>query len=423
MLLTGSAPGADLRGLNLRGAYLHKADLRGADLRETNLSEAVLTEALLEGANLKASQCLGTDLQGAHLTGATLEAWNIDHATNLHAIDCSYVYLLEPIDAQGQRRDDHQRERLPHDPSKSFAPEDFEAYFKQVIEEVKLLIKNGVDAKAFQQAFQEVMRQYPQITPESLTGLRRIGNDVLATLKAPASLDKGALEQTFFAEYIPLQLENARLEALREGDQRVIEIERQRAEDHKSHAAQLAELAGRMVPVSNYNQNPTTVNISPVINPMIGGHNAEGQPSAMSTTTIQAGDGSLVNTGRIKTAGGMLNLGDLSDEARITIEAIPDQEPGTGQPSLRQLLNELKACIDADSHLTESSRAEALAEVKDLATAAQDPKKNVGPAHRAIDALKGLIAGLSETSKAVAETSKLVGAVKTLLPLIAGFFG
>jgi hypothetical protein len=79
--------------------------------------------------HLKASQCLGTDLSGAHLTGATLEGWNIDHATNLHAIDSAYVYLLEPFDALGQRRDDHHRERLPHDPDKIFGPGDFETYF------------------------------------------------------------------------------------------------------------------------------------------------------------------------------------------------------------------------------------------------------------------------------------------------------
>jgi hypothetical protein len=35
---------------------------------------------------------------------------------------------------------------------------------------------------------------------------------------------------------------------------------------------------------------------------------------------------------------------------------------------------------------------------------------------------KGGHVSLSETNKAMAETSKLVGAVKTLLPLIAGFF-
>jgi uncharacterized protein YjbI with pentapeptide repeats len=149
--------------------------LRGADLRGVNLSNAVLKGAHLENANLKGSQCLGTDFDGAHLTGTTLEAWNIDHTTNLRDVDCAYVYLLEPLDAQGQRRDDHHRERLPHDTDKTFGPSDFEAYFKQVIEEVKLLIKNGVDAKAFQAAFKEVMRLHPIITRKSLTGIKLLG--------------------------------------------------------------------------------------------------------------------------------------------------------------------------------------------------------------------------------------------------------
>jgi hypothetical protein len=105
------------------------------------------------------------------------------------------VYLPEPFDALGHRRDDHQRERLPHDPEKSFGLGDFETYFKQLIEEVKLLIKNGVDATAFQQAFQEVMRQHPQITPAAITGLKTSGNDILITLQAPADEDKGQAEQ------------------------------------------------------------------------------------------------------------------------------------------------------------------------------------------------------------------------------------
>jgi uncharacterized protein YjbI with pentapeptide repeats len=422
LLLGGSALGADLRGLNLRGAYLPQADLRGADLSEANLNEAVFTEARLEGANLKQSQCLGTDLEGAHLTGATLEAWNIDHATNLHAINCSYVYLLGPLDALGQRRDDHHRERLPHDSDKNFGPGDFEAYFKQVIEEVKLLIKNGVDAQAFQQAFQELMRQHPQIRPESITGLKKSGNDMLVTLEVPASVDKGAVEQTFFAKYNAMLLENAHLKGQLEGERLAAAVERQRAEDHSNHASQFAELASRLVPVTNQNQNPTSVTIAPVINPVMGSHNAQTQSPAVSNTTFHTGDGNLINTGSLNTAGGLLNLGDLSDQARLTIAALPDQRTAEGQPSLRQLLQELKDSVDADSQVPESSRAEALAEIKELATAAQDPKKNGGPARRAINTLKGLSAGLSETNKAMAETSKLVGAVKTLLPLIAGFF-
>ena len=142
----------------------------------------------------------------------------------------------------------------------------------------------------------------------------------------------------------------------------------------------------------------------------------------MSTTTIHTGDGNLINTGSLNTAGGLVNLGDLSDQARLTIAALPDQRTAEGQPSLRELLQELKASVDADSHLSETTRAEALGEIQELATAAKDPRANGAPARRAMNALKGLSAGISETNKAVEESSKLVGAVKSLLPLIAGFF-
>ncbi|MFM6129190.1 MAG: pentapeptide repeat-containing protein [Sphaerospermopsis kisseleviana] len=421
LLLSGSAPGADLQGLNLRGAYLPEADLRRADLRDTNLSEAVLAGAQLEGANLKASQCLGTNLAGAHLTGATLEGWNIDHTTKLEGVDCAYVYLLEPFDAHGQRLDDHHRERLPHDPDKTFGPGDFETYFKQMIEEVKLLIKNGVDFQAFQQAYQEVMRQHPQITPESLTGIRRIGNDVLVTLQPSAPVDKGAVEQTLSAEY-SLKLENARLQAQLEGAQRVGEVERQRAEDHRNHAAQLVELFGRPMPPAIPATAPANVTIAPVISPVMGNHSGPAQPPAVSTTTIQAGDGNLINPGTLHTGGGAMNLGDLSEQARLTIEALPDQRPAAGEPSLRELLLQLKASVDADTQLPEATRAEALAEVNELAVAARDPQAKGGLARRAMNALKGLTTGLSETNQALAESSKLVGAVKRLWPLLVAFF-
>lgn len=153
----------------------------------------------LRGAIFNDARLARVSFAASRRVAPRLEAWNIDHGTNLHGIDCAYVYLLEPFDAHGQRREDQHRERLPHDPAKSFEAGDFEIYFKQLIEEVKLLIKNGVDARAFQQAFQEVMRQHPQITQESVTGLKRSGNDLLVTLQAPASVDKGAVEQTFFA--------------------------------------------------------------------------------------------------------------------------------------------------------------------------------------------------------------------------------
>lgn len=137
---------------------------------------------------------------------------------------------------------------------------------------------------------------------------------------------------------------------------------------------------------------------------------------------IHAGAGSLVNTGSLSNAGSIVNLGALSDQARISIEALSDQRSAEGQPTLRELLQELKASIDADTQVPEDTCAEALTEVTELAKAAQDIEKNTGPARRAINVLRGLSAGISETNKAVEESSKFVGAIKRLLPLIAAFF-
>lgn len=144
--------------------------------------------------------------------------------------------------------------------------------------------------------------------------------------------------------------------------------------------------------------------------------------NAVNTTTINAGDGNVINTGTLDTSGGVVNLGVLSDQASISIEALPERSETADQPSLRELLQDLKASVDADTHVSDETRAEALIEVTELAKAAQDPKGNVGPSRRAMNALRGLSAGLTETNKAVEESSKLVGAIKRLLPLIAAFF-
>ena len=118
LLVTLQGAKGQFEAINLRGAWLEQVDLRGANLRYADLSGAALGQAQLQQANLKACQCLGTDFSAAELDGACLEGWNIDSGTNLAAVQASHVYLLECTDQWGQRRDDHQRERLPHDPKK-----------------------------------------------------------------------------------------------------------------------------------------------------------------------------------------------------------------------------------------------------------------------------------------------------------------
>jgi len=135
---------ADLRGVNLAGATLHRINFKGA-----NLNGATLEEAELHGANLTNAQCIGTDFTGAHLTGACLEAWNIDDTTIFKDIDCEYVFLKEEPDAKGNR------ERRPHNPDKVFQPGDFEKFFKEMLDTVQILIRQGIYPDVFRATLQD----------------------------------------------------------------------------------------------------------------------------------------------------------------------------------------------------------------------------------------------------------------------------
>ena len=355
LLVTLQGANGQFEAINLRGAWLEQVDLRGANLRYADLSGATLGQAQLQQANLKACQCLGTDFSAAQLNGACLEGWNIDSGTNLAAVQASHVYLLECTDQWGQRRDDHQRERLPHDPQKNFEAGDFETYFQQVLEEVKILIRGGINPKAFQQAFQEVMRQQPQITPECLTSIRRSpsGEDVMATFQVPPGTDKAAFQHTLDSEYRALdskyralELENVRLQGQLAGESRLAELERRRADEHHSLIHQTLNLVKALAPATG---NPQPANIHNYINneptrSMTGTHNE-----------FYTGNGSFVNTGNFQPQGSVINLGSLSDQARISIEALSEARPAADQPSLRELLSELKRQIDNDPQFCQTS--------------------------------------------------------------------
>ncbi|NES85784.1 MAG: pentapeptide repeat-containing protein [Moorea sp. SIO2B7] len=196
---------SNLRGTNLKGANLNKANLKCADL-----SEATLEDANLEWANLTKAQAVSTDFTHAYLTGACLEAWNIDSRTRLTNVDCQYVFLLENPDNMGSR------ERRPHDFNRVFEAGDFDKLYKQIMNTVQILLRNGVNPEAFRQAFQKLMAENPEITKDSIQGIEKKGNDVLVTLEVPESIDKGKVERQFFEVY-EARLEDARRIGFLEG--------------------------------------------------------------------------------------------------------------------------------------------------------------------------------------------------------------
>jgi uncharacterized protein YjbI with pentapeptide repeats len=113
---------ADLTGADLSYAILEQANLEGANLSHVNLVGADCKKTNLAHANLDHAQAQKTNFSQAILTGVCIQDWEIDNYTNLDAVICDYVYLM-----------DNQRERRPCCCSENFADGEFAYLFQKVL--------------------------------------------------------------------------------------------------------------------------------------------------------------------------------------------------------------------------------------------------------------------------------------------------
>nr|WP_228024957.1 pentapeptide repeat-containing protein [cf. Phormidesmis sp. LEGE 11477] len=366
MLLTVPEKGykQDLCDANLRGANLNGVTLESTNLTRAILRDALLTNTVLKNAILTEAQAINADFTGACLTGATLEAWNIDSTTTLKKIDCQYVFLRETPDARGNR------ERRPHNPDKVFQPGDFEKFFKEMLDEVQILIRNGIDPIAFRAALQQLMEQNPDITQDAIKSVAKQGEDVLVTLQVPEGTDKGKVEQDFDNGY-QLGLTEGRTAAMLES-----------APKFEKLAFLLAE------------KDMTTIQRTEV---MTGNDQSQ-------RINIQGN----VNQSAV-------TLGD-SNQVSNQINQLGETET---QAQLKNLLNQLQAAIESEPALSEEEKTEALVEVGEIAAAGQSPTD--GPmkkaAKRSLNALKGITLGLDETTKLATTAKGLLNAIALLFSL------
>ena len=371
----------DLSNTNLRGANLAGAKLRRANLSGANLGGAMLHHAELHGATLTEANCIGTDFTAAQLTGACLEAWNYDDTTIFQDIDCQYVFLKAQPNALGWR------ERLPHNPDKCFAPGDFEKYFREVLDEVRLLIRGGVDPQAFKTAFQALMENHG-IAPRDVRSISRRDGDVLIDVAIPASVAKPDVARTFDSAYeiaLPAATAQALLEAERRSKQDLIQLANKSIDSISSVLSNLTINTTAM----NHSQNPN----------------------------VSTGDGSFYAGGDVNLSGSILNLGQISGQVTNQINQIP--APATpDQPNLRDLLTQLQTAVETDGELSDDEKAEALQAVARIATAGTEPNPD--------DKTKGIVKRATATLKGMTETltdaSKLADACTKLLPLVLSLF-
>lgn len=188
LVTTGKGKKKSYAGRSLKGANLAVADISDANLTEADISEATLQGACLEGANLTKTQALGANFNEAKLTGACLEAWNIDSTTKLNGAICDYIYLLNK-----------QQERRPS--SGKFAPGEFSKLFQEVLNTVDLILRNGIDWKAFTYSFKKLQLENEDIEL-SIRGIENKGDGVVVVkVNVPADANKAKIHSDFTQYY------------------------------------------------------------------------------------------------------------------------------------------------------------------------------------------------------------------------------
>jgi hypothetical protein len=252
---------------------------------------------------------------------------------------------------------------------------------------VQILLRNGINPEAFRTAFQQLMEEHPDITPDSIQGVEKKGKDVLVTLEVPQDTDKGAVEHQFLEVY-QAKLEAQKQAALLEAETR--------------HSQEMKELA---LDVSKNNS------LSGFILNLTNTVTAENKAMNNSSDNSQN-----INVGGDVT-GSTLNIGAIRGNVSNTISQLPSS-PAPEQPGIKELLAQLQAAIEAEPDLDDEDKAEALEQVKALAEAGQNPQEGSKQklAKRATTMLKGIVSGLPDAAKLVGEVSKL-------LPAIAKIFG
>ncbi|TAF06847.1 MAG: hypothetical protein EAZ77_11450 [Nostocales cyanobacterium] len=380
LLVTLNGRSKSYTGANLKGANLIGADLKEANLKDADIIEATFQGACLEWANLTLAQAVGTNFSKAHMTGACVEAWNIESTTKLDNVDCRFVYLLE---YPKPGTDD--RERRPS--SGEFQPGEFSKLFEEVLNTVDLIFRDGIDWKAFVNAFGKVQNQNED-TELSIQSIENKGDGVVVVkVNAPEGADKEKIHSEFTQNY------QLALAAVEEKYKSLLQAKDEEIIFHRQQSGKIPEM------IMSLANKPINVQI-------------DNKVENEKMTNINDSSRNI-NVGRdLNASGQALNLGEISGTVTNTINELPPA-PEPEKPGIKEILTQLQTAIEADSDLTPKDKEKALKQVKALAEAAQNPQEKQDLADTAITMLKGI---LMSVPTLLEECSKL-------FPLISGFLG
>src|SRR4028118_2268205 len=113
---------------------------------------------------------------------------------------------------------------------------------------------------------------------------------------------------------------------------------------------------------------------------------------------------------------GALGLGDISGTVANTINQLSDSAK-PDEPGIKELLTQLQTAIEAETELSDKSKALALKQVKALAEVGKNPQESTmqEAGETAMTMLKGIITGLPTAATLVEAWNKLLPAIASLL--------
>jgi uncharacterized protein YjbI with pentapeptide repeats len=360
---------ASLQGANLKGAHL-----KYANFREANIREAELQEADLEWANLNKASAEGTNFTRAKLSAACLgEVWIMDSKTKLEQVDCKFFYILE--DPKPGTDD---RERQPS--IDQYAKGEFEKIHRKIHNTVQILLRNGTSREALTAGFQKVSEEDPGIRLDSIRPIDREWQHILLNIEVTEDTDKEKVAGIFL-HFHELERENQRLAGY-------IQATKEYLKDKYSS-----------VHIENYQ------------------HQGDNMPENIGIN-IKAGGNVGPVVGRDVSNEGVMNLGTISGNVTNAMNQLPTS-PQSEEPGIKELLTQLQTAIEAENDLKLKDKTDALEQVKVLAKAGQNPKKEEteGLVRKAIKILKATVAELPTATKLVEACNQLLPAIAKLLGL------
>lgn len=253
---------ADLPNSNLANADLGSVNLTDANLSHTNIDSASLYSAIAIGANfsnanlsnvaLIRTQALGANFTNASLTGVCLEDWNINSATKLDGVVCTYVYLKSEWLSEISSYSFY--ERRPS--SRDYSLGEFSSLFRKALETVDLIFSDGINWHACEQAFKELQDTHGKQNL-FVQAIEYKGNGVfLIRLQVPLDADKAAIEHQAKEKYESICIVEENLIKEPNKDKYQIEMWKKEAEIRREHKEDLMSVISK---IATSKQSPITI--------------------------------------------------------------------------------------------------------------------------------------------------------------------